>query len=499
MKQQKEVRRTRLRSSNVTSTDGRQSDIGHGRSSTPTSTNTTTRSQTIRMISYTTGSTFLLQLLSYTQSKYGIIIMTTIMITIFIMYQKDIVMNQLLLSGTSTTKSSTSTSELSMINKRRNPSPLSAIIHVGPLKTGSSSIQETLMSFRQRNVLKKDDYVYGNYYFSKDAGHFIDNARRFSDCYVKNHKVSYSHDPKNYCNETIIQYISNISAVKKSNVIISSEWLSGDGIQLDLLYQFFSYYWNDIYIIMYYRRFYDWILSFHNQGQKYRKANERKTILYVTRFVTEQHDSFFEKQYIGQLYKRYNQYFVSNDNGVNSYINVINMHHNDVRLSFFCNKVIPHSTHMCNEYHEDVMTKKNKQKPHDENRKQLLIYEEIAYYAKLHNIINYTEFKEKPDINRYTMTEMIELIQKYHDSIITNTNNYHDGFPINSVSCLTDAEYKILYDKSLMYEQMMGLNDTNNEFDIMFQQLKSKFCHLNASLIIQDTTWNTFLKSIKKE
>jgi hypothetical protein len=390
-----------------------------------------------------------------------------------------------------TTKMTTTTTTINKVVVEEKDA-LTAIVHVGPLKTGSSSIQGVLDLLRENGVLMQDNYMLASYFFADHAAEFVDNARRFTDCFVTDTNV-YAHDPKNYCNETIVQMVQNISQQYHKSMIMSSEWLSTDGIDLFKFNQYLTTNWQKINIVMYYRRYFDWLISFHNQGHKYRLPPQRKTILYVTRFAIQK-DNFFEKQYVMALRHRYQQHFTN--------VQVINMHtnhnNNDVRESFFCGKnVIPHNTHICEKFQEMVRVKDQRRSI---NQQHPLIYDEIAYYAKeIFHMINYTESYEPIQSNVLTYTDVTERIRHYHENVLKKS--IHD-FPNRSITCLTDQEYELLYEKSKRYEMTLYPEQSSSldEFNQSFEKLKKRFCHINGTIVIEDdyAVWKTFFQSLQQ-
>lgn len=378
-----------------------------------------------------------------------------------------------------------------------------AIIHVGPQKTGSTSIQRILGLFREQGILQKDNYLYGNFAIRTDAENFIDNARRFSDCFVVDTKV-YKHDPNNYCNDTIVQYVKDISNKHHSSMILSSEWLSGDAIELEKFYMFLSSNWEQLYVVMYYRRFFDWLISYHYQGEKNRPIKRRRTILDITKYALQK-DSYFDKQYVVDLLLRYRVYFPN--------VKVINMHenNNDVREAFFCGDTIPNSPNICESFREIV-----KKEAADmaggsltENVGKPLVYEEIAYYAKQINLINYIEeefdengFKiasssnnNSDTSNLMTLSKLADKVADYHE--VTLGKNLYD-FPKRSMNCMNDNEYNILYEKGKAYEMMLFPDKSLVELDKLYNVSRVKFCHIDAKIVLTDDyeLWKTFFESL---
>lgn len=78
--------------------------------------------------------------------------------------------------------------------------PLTAVIHVGPEKTGTSSIQHTIRLL-QKHDLWPDNYILGNVHF-KNYEH-----RKFTDCFVGEGQ-SYIEN-KNDCDD-VVQNIETI-------------------------------------------------------------------------------------------------------------------------------------------------------------------------------------------------------------------------------------------------------------------------------------------------
>jgi hypothetical protein len=138
-----------------------------------------------------------------------------------------------------------------------------AIVHVGPEKTGTTAIQQSILRY-------SGDLAKANYIHIAERVHFFANCVLTLKEYSANWKKNCKNDP-----HLVDQMQRNITMARTEgkNIIISSESL--DRVHLvdpqkirELLEGF------DIHIVVTYRRFYEWNLS--RFGQIYRKGKDWK-------------------------------------------------------------------------------------------------------------------------------------------------------------------------------------------------------------------------------
>ena len=106
------------------------------------------------------------------------------------------------------------------------------------------------IAFKYKEELKKDNYFLLYDGFTEetgvDLGIGFKNQHQFSHCFTKK---------KTQCEPKLLDYVARKIGDKNKNILISSEMLSQiDDSEINDLDKYLSQYWNEITIIVYYRR-----------------------------------------------------------------------------------------------------------------------------------------------------------------------------------------------------------------------------------------------------
>jgi len=231
-----------------------------------------------------------------------------------------------------------------------------AVIHVGPHKTGSTTIQKFLtQEYNIRRLWKQDGYR-----VFKDENNTNKNEK-------KNHAslaVCLNRDPKwrdlllkwcpdeNYEAQVKTDFVEFLAeAAGKSiwweqhNMVISSEELDREGIDIDWLKEHVEPLF-EVRIVLYYRRFYEWMGSYVNQlGKTYMdelRKGGRGTVSPLGRWLEENIDDL-SKQHASNVYRRYARYFDGREA-----ITILDFHDPESSLlnSFLC-KALPGAPSTC--------------------------------------------------------------------------------------------------------------------------------------------------------
>jgi hypothetical protein len=153
------------------------------------------------------------------------------------------------------------------------PEEPKAYIHVGAPKTGSTSLQDTMAM--DKKVLEEDKFylaLHGQIRTRDDQDYIIDNmlvkcdslgACLWSDEERASVKAA-DHDAgtcPDYLLPAFDRFLSK-ALVAKSNIVISNEWLNRPSSEVGMLNILDGW---DPTIVIYYRRFFDWMISAHYQ------------------------------------------------------------------------------------------------------------------------------------------------------------------------------------------------------------------------------------------
>mmetsp|Transcript_20007 Transcript_20007/g.39586 ORF Transcript_20007/g.39586 Transcript_20007/m.39586 type:complete len:332 (+) Transcript_20007:95-1090(+) len=285
-----------------------------------------------------------------------------------------------------------------------------AVIHMGPHKTGSTTIQE--FAHHHIDLLRKDGYEMPE----------VDNAEKnargkteshpnhvhFATCFVspKNGglRTVYPCDPDRLLHGLDL-------AAKGHNVFLTAEPFNDmDQEGIAMLKSYLSH-WSDVTIMIFYRRYYDWLPSVFNEIQKsltLAKREERGES--IVDFLLQNSKSYHDL-YVASLFDRLQQKFDKK--------NIIVLDYHDTRTrgpdeTLFCN--MPNAAHMCNATRFiDTSTS---------NPSANLDYSDLAYGAKKEGLISI------PDDRK--MAQVAESIERYHKSNL-NARKFERVCPSSSI------------------------------------------------------------------
>ena len=230
-----------------------------------------------------------------------------------------------------------------------------AVIHVGPHKTGSTSIQQFIT--REKELIRKDNYVVpvvpGGWH-SKNSGHI---AACFHETRSEEASSLCPHKKKALIIQTFAKFIDETAALNENitaiptNILISSEEFDRPQMDIATLKNMFEPRFK-VRIVIYYRRFYDWVVSYHNQLTKSTKISVPPFVEWLT---IDQMDQV-SQQHALQVYKRYSSYFPS-ESAVEVII-IERLMSNNISLeeSFFCEGV-PNTKRVCNQIRRNPIMK----------------------------------------------------------------------------------------------------------------------------------------------
>lgn len=405
---------------------------------------------------------------------------------------------------------------------------LMAVIHIGPMKTGSSAIQKAI------SVVRKPFQLEDRYEIAGKA--ILETTRRRSEtwhfigCYTKddNDQIHYvPPNPKNLtaaergfellCDNSTIDIVKNISVERRHHVLLSAEYLPNKEIDTEMLSKFFKTYWNKQRIVAYYRRYYEWLISFHNQGAKARLPPDRVN---VDTFLTKEYESqwWYRFAYITKAVENYRKYY--DDIYI---VNIYDLPNRDGRKEFYCN-AIPNAPAACAKYkaYELEQEEKEKQIKKDssrrfvqrrrrlsdddrENHSEPLVYSDLAYYAQKMNLWDSQNGNE-------TLIKIVSaMARKKHSESKKEENEAELGednrngsyeFTKEYIRCPSKEVMQWLLERSLGIEKELlpqfykekGEKQLRDEF----QRTKYKMCSIDAEAVLQHhTLWREFFQSIQ--
>jgi len=217
-----------------------------------------------------------------------------------------------------------------------------AILHIGPHKTGSTTIQSYTRKFVKE--LASDGYEIP--WVDDDGDHSLETSQvRLATCFLNKPFVH----PLYPCDQRLVESAKTISK-RNSNILISSEAFDRPDVKMTLLTEFLKP-WN-VTVVYVYRRFYSWLQSYHNQVGK--SIEMLKTFLAnSTDYLRANMNDFIVQEFINSTTAEYVDRFTSAQRYQRDFDNhdvvILNMHDKnmDIVQQFFC-KAIPHADNTCN-------------------------------------------------------------------------------------------------------------------------------------------------------
>lgn len=387
-------------------------------------------------------------------------------------------------------------SKLFLINMTDNPitkinnNNLNAIVHIGPQKTGSSSIQE----FMKKYLL--DTLILDHYERVPDTNTLADYS--FTSCFDRlNAQITTSLGKDDYhCHQSIIQNTINISINHYNNLFITSETIPNLKFNISLFQQFIYQYWNhDTIVIVYYRRFYSWIHSLHNEQNKNKQIPDRTSMVdYVSN--TKLIDQIYKGYYFNGTVQRFQQYY-TNPNS----IRMFSVHHDIINITliehFFC-IAITELSNTCQKTRQVINEKGGSIK--NSNTAKDLVYSELVYEAKEMNLFSSDTMYRL--VNDPSLLTNLSNTAKYHQEYILQLPIDNFGNIEHTLVCPTDDTHEHLLNLTLLTEKKFFpqyFNESEIYLDFHTQYvLKNKFCHVNVSAVLyyNSNGWRDFFQDL---
>jgi hypothetical protein len=356
----------------------------------------------------------------------------------------------------------------------KNDDDLWVVIHIGPMKTGSSSIQKSLGPI-MKHMTEEDKF--------EDAGfsmHRGIEAFHMIGCFRPD-AVRYTGTPGKFelsCHPDALNQVSKV-AERGHHLMITAEYLTDPKTDIAKLKGFLKP-WKNHKVVAYYRRYYDWLVSFHNQIYKQRTPATRKSIAAFLEAEAE-NEYFWKTMYLVDAVDRWGKYF--------SFIEIINIYdipNNDVRQAFYCQGLVEAKA-SCNKYLEY----KTKEPESFENPSVPLVYSDLAYHAKHQGLWN-------ESITGLTESQVAKLVA-YNQERTLNRTQWDFG---KAVVCPERWVMNHLLKKSLEVEKELFPTYFfyHGERDIIthFNTIKStKMCHIDAEYVLEYLDeWKTFFRKL---
>lgn len=261
-------------------------------------------------------------------------------------------------------------------------------------------------------------------------------------------------------------------AQRRHNIFISAETFSKiDPKGLEELSKYLSD-WDSTTIIVYYRRYYDWIHSLYNQHIKYRtlkRPGQWRTSLadYLEKSVR---GGGFDYAYTARLVTRLRKYFEN--------ITIVNLHDKSKEFSehFFCD-AMPGAKNTCQFI-------KNDNKTQHLNSSVDLVYINLAFAARQMGLLRIATDEELKTVSA--------VVRKHHEQTLGRTINDF------KLICPPAKMLEMILNKSLQYEKSIfpKLDEAVLRSDFE-KQSTTLLCDVDIVGTLKMPEWQLFFKSLK--
>jgi hypothetical protein len=354
-----------------------------------------------------------------------------------------------------------------------------AVIHMGPHKTGTTTIQEGFdraNNYALSKYLSLDRYkMPWNEILRNEGRHRStkglqanENQVNFATCFVEETHPNAVIYP---CDYNLLLEGSAIAS-RKDNLFMSAESFSEImPNELKLLASYLSQ-WDEVKIIIFYRRYYDWLLSSYGEAYRYEKVTDRQSIL---EFLEMSHI----RTHIHNPYPRLKEHFEN--------IEVVNYHERkskgDLLEYFYCHS-LPDATHTCN-----AIQSKDSNAVGLNNKSKTMEYEYLAFAAfdaGLHTI----DISNDEDLKNI----LVKAVKDHQEKTLNLTSI--DLMRVCPKQHILDQIWNItLTNQRMFFPDPIDESDMKLEFEVLS---KTKMCEVDVKSILESKVWRDFFTEMNE-
>ena len=357
-----------------------------------------------------------------------------------------------------------------------------AMLHMGPGKTGTSSIQDAL---RDNNILESLD----------EDGWDASLIRGTSESKTIGKCIFYHQDCKSEGWRNALNATVSNGAERGKDLLMSNEAMAHFDLASNVYWKQLSLLLKKhyrVHAILAYRRYFEWVPSYYMQQYKIKGPYGKRTInwpsqggVIIPSFVEFWNQMHHHTELEG-LEPRHNQWdeetglpihktlkIKSRLEAQSISVTIMNYHSGDVTETFFCS-ALPHAHRTCQKIKNRNAIRKNKST-------DIFDYDIIAVAAKEAGLL-------RDDVGRSSSRAHIKRF------LVTTNQTVERDLPLK---CLEKSKESLL--RQISYEaeeQLMPslLSSFNTSFAAAIE--KHKFCNVDATILLQNKTWRSFLSSI---
>jgi hypothetical protein len=346
-----------------------------------------------------------------------------------------------------------------------------AILHIGPHKTATTTIQTFMKNYQTE--MYNDGYEF--------PGDWTDplttsiNMERLVNCF----QFPEFRTP-NDCDTQQYDDIAKI-AERGSNMILTAETFAYHFTDVSKVREAVSPWGDNVVVVAYYRRFFEWLISYYNMEMRYKPVPERLPLADWLEDEARMEHNYMELFTYG-LVSHWDKYFPDK-------VKVYNMHDKEhiKAETFFCD-AIPRADKTCQ------VIKANNEVRQANPSTDSLVYGEIAYAAYQMKLF-------RPDVSdpaTIDWDDIVEKVKSYQeDTLGLKSTNF------DPLRCPSSTVIERIKEKSLQAEMKLApefYTTAAGEATLLkkFERnlTKYKFCSVDAKrLLEEDSRWQTFFQT----
>ena len=361
-----------------------------------------------------------------------------------------------------------------------------AIVHIGPYKTGSTTLQYLMQKFSAQILADGYSMPFSHIFANgTQVPNPWSNQVQVATCFFDGVPDTTAHEGVVWpCRTDLLEAGQDISE-RNQSILLSAETFSAFAdTGIAALHDYLQPNWLNITIIAFYRRYYKWILSVHGEASKHKSSRNpfaairanRTDFLGSTIRGDLSNDALmrdWQRKYVLSSVTRYKKRFA----------NVVVVSMEDLEMSieeyFFCH-AIPNATMTCEAVKKELAT--NEREMFNKGS-QDEIFKELAYQAHRKGLF----LIESEDHYHDTLHAM----QHYQEKVLNLTAS---DFP--RTLCPPKSILDEIWEVSVQAEEHFGIITENSlemrkDFDIMST---SKFCDLDYDTVLNSDSWKEFFE-----
>jgi hypothetical protein len=373
------------------------------------------------------------------------------------------------------------------------------VIHVGPPKTGTTTLQDALFRMNEEGILAKDDYSYVKTSSEKMVSYKVMSL----SCHMQLLKQRKAHNDDDSLSDSLRKVecwketLEGLDPYLKSktNLIFSAEpwsfqrmWMSTEEgyamVDWTSLYLTLSHDWN-LLLVFSYRRYPEWIFSAKQQIDQFKPAKPRlnkwpgrqggKKLEFIDPLPSSRQSMpSISYRYSDSLLKEMQKY----PEIPTAIFNMHNLERGGLCSTFVCD-ILENAPHACQYILKEEATGEGVKNP-----SQSLFYDFLAVAAYQSGVINGTIFK------RHHVTVQI---QKHHEETLQQGPF---DFPLK---CPPKSELDSFLNLSLSLEQEVvpgfaALTGVEEQHRSSFWKSvdRKKLCWIDTDAVLRNATWQDF-------